>query len=110
MNLPTKYLSEPRYPYGTGSNASQNDKSPLVAMTWHDGEHTPDNKRAGQVKSICELKITRCPPNEHNAGWLQVEMLEITTSNSGRTSSRTITTVLQPDEAKRIANFILTGA
>lgn len=111
MNLPKKFLNEPIQPHSHSPD--------ILTMRWHDGEHCPDNKRQGEVESsICEIELTRFagrPPHPsygeamEKEGWLTVSTLEMTTSKSGRTSTRTITTVLTLEQAKRIANFILTG-
>lgn len=101
MKLPTKFLNEPVQPHCGSPD--------ILRMRWHDGEHCPDNKRPWEVDSICEIEFTRFAGREDKPGWLQIETLEMTTVPSGRTSSRTITTVIALDQAKRIAEFINTG-
>jgi hypothetical protein len=99
MHLPSITLSDP-FPTFKDSNN-------IWKIKFHDGKHTPYNKRPGEVKSIAELTVQRCeigdPP------WVEFIMEEITTSDNGRVAGRTITTVMTLDMAKRIAQFINEG-
>lgn len=102
MNLPKKFLSGPIQPHCASPD--------ILMMRWHDGEHCPDNKRSGQVDSICEIEFTRFAGREDKPGWLQIQTLEMTTSREGRTTTRTITTVVSLEQAEMIARFINTGS
>ena len=97
--LPSKILSNPFPRFRDTSN--------IMCMTYRDGEHCPDNKRSGEVKSVLELKVLRC--DKHDEPWVELQAAEYTTSKNGRVAGRTISTVMTLEMAKRIAKFINEG-
>lgn len=98
MNIPKIILSEPFKPFATGE---------IARIKFHEGGHTPDRKRPGEVQSIAECTLTRCTMGD--TPYVEVHMEELTTQASGRVVGRVISTQIPMDMAVRIAKFIITG-
>lgn len=98
MELPKVTLSEPFKPYATGA---------VACIKFHDGNHTPERKNPGEVKSIVECNLTRCALGD--TPYVEIRMEELTTQPSGRVVGRTIAAVIPMSMALRMAKFIITG-
>lgn len=70
-------------------------------LTAIDRNHTPHNKRHGQVKSRAELEVMAFPQ------WVQFQIDEATEHPNGRVQRRTISVTLTRENAERIALHIL---
>lgn len=89
------------------------DKSPIQAIQYRDSNHTPDNKRQGQVNS--QLTVTA---KRHEAGeYVELSFEEITTTGGqyngdkpARTAGRTISNSFKIAEALKLARFIVETA
>lgn len=67
---------------------------PRPVFNFRDDDHTPFNKRHGQVKSVATAEILHHRGNADVDAWLSINLSEITTSDNGRVASRTIAVTL----------------
>lgn len=89
----------------------------LAAFKWWDDKHTPQNKRAGQVKSFARLEVMDNPEG-HNSidgalgpsapvhGWTQIR-LEETTEHGDRSQTRVISVCLSADAREALFQYLL---
>jgi len=97
MEIKTSKLGKPFWAY------RNSPKLPAVVqrITYHNQDHTPQNKRSGEVESrLC----VRCDRHV-DAKWVSVNFEEVTTSRSGYTAGRTISVTFTQEEAERLAEF-----
>jgi hypothetical protein len=71
-------------------------------ITYRDPQHTPDNKRQGEVASILTIEVDR---NRNGVAVLRME--EITTSRSGKVAGRTISTQLDDEARQALAAYLM---
>lgn len=74
----------------------------ITTLEGRDRDHTPHNKRYGEVSSLGIIAFER----HDKAGWLSVRMEEITTTDSGRTTCRTISMTLDKLAVKQLADML----
>lgn len=67
---------------------------PRPVFNFRDDDHTPYNKRHGEVASIATAEILNHRGNANYDAWLSITLCEITTSNKGHVASRTIAVTL----------------
>lgn len=96
---PRVTMGEPRPRFGDGEN-------PVLCLERTDREHTPDNKRPGQVHSSrATLTVTRYWEKS-----VAFELQEVTQANAeSKHQLRTISMTMPREEAERFARFILEG-
>lgn len=95
-----------KQPAGFGEPFSRfpnnNDAGNSMRLSYRDPDHTPDNKRAGEVDSTFTMMVDRNIKGE----WVSIEFGEITTTDSGRTSMRTISKTLKVEDVLKLADFL----
>lgn len=80
---------------------------PGPQFTYRDFDHTPENKRAGQVKSIGSLVVQDYDGSKVNPdAWTTVEVSELTTTDSGRVQRRAISISLDAAGRKALIDML----
>lgn len=75
---------------------------------YENDNHTPYNKRHGEVKSIGRMFVQDYDGRSSNPdAWTEIRLSEITTSDSGRVAERNISITLEPARMSNGQPFIL---
>jgi hypothetical protein len=89
------------------SFAINNTAKPGPTFTLNDFEHTPMNRRHGEVKATGKIAIQDYDGTlENKSAWLSICLSEIVHHESGRSVMREISVSLDPDARKALIDLL----